>query len=63
MNQKAVFLTACRPSATVADECRFQALLALCFGDTSEIFWMVVCYWGIAHSFRADGTGGRARLA
>jgi hypothetical protein len=24
---------------------------------------MVVCYWRIAHSLRADGTGGRARPA
>jgi hypothetical protein len=34
-NEKAVFLTACRPSATVPDE-RCTGHLALCFEDASE---------------------------
>jgi hypothetical protein len=37
--------------------------LALCFEDTCEILWMVVCYRRTAHPLRADGTGGRARSA
>ena len=38
-----------------------SGLLALCFEDTSEILWMVVCYRRTSHPLRADGTGGRAR--
>ena len=37
--------------------------LALCFEDTCEILWMVVCYRCTAHPFRADGPGRRARPA
>jgi len=37
VNQQAVFFTACRPSATVADGRYFQADVRSVFEDTSEI--------------------------
>lgn len=39
------------------------AFLALCFEDTSEILWMVVCDRRPAHPVCADGAGWRTRPA
>lgn len=61
MSQKAVFLTARRPSATVPDERRTR-LLPLCFEDTCEIVSMVVCNRCTAHPLRVDGAGGSERV-